>query len=74
LLRVIEARLREGSRCPRGRLGAVSFVQRFGASLNAHVYFHPCVIDGVFTAGEDGQVHFTEAGVLITETLAAVRR
>ena len=36
LLRVIEARVRQRSGCAEGRLGAVSFVQRFGASLNAH--------------------------------------
>ena len=36
LLRAIEARLREASHCPDGRLGAVSFVHRFGAALNAH--------------------------------------
>jgi len=35
VLRVIEARLRQGSGCARGRLGAVSFVQRFGSALNA---------------------------------------
>ena len=35
LLRVIEAALRERSRCASGRLGAVSFVQRFGSALNA---------------------------------------
>ena len=58
LLRVIEAALRERSRCASGRLGAVSFVQCFGSALNAHVHFHCCVIDGVFAAGEDGQVHF----------------
>jgi hypothetical protein len=50
LLRVIEAWLREGSRCPSGRLAAVSFVQRFGSTLNAHVHFHRCVIDGVLSA------------------------
>jgi hypothetical protein len=38
LLRVIEARLRQRSRSARGRLGAVSFVQRFGSTLNAHVH------------------------------------
>jgi hypothetical protein len=42
--------LREGSRCPSGRLGAVSFVQRFGAALNTHVHLHCCVIDGVWVA------------------------
>ena len=47
-LRVIEARLRDASGCVRGRLGAVSFVQRFGSTLNAHVHFHCCVIDEVF--------------------------
>ena len=30
------------------RLGAVSFLQRFGSSLNLHFHFHSCVIDGVF--------------------------
>jgi hypothetical protein len=73
-LRVIEAWLRQRSGCARGRLGAVSFVQRFGSALNAHVHFHCCVIDGVFAAGEDGQVHFAEAGALTPEDLAAVQQ
>jgi Putative transposase len=30
------------------RIGAVAFIHRFGSSLNAHVHFHCCVIDGVF--------------------------
>jgi hypothetical protein len=46
--------LRQGSGCARGRLGAVSFVQRFGAALNEHVHFHCCMIDGVFAEREDG--------------------
>jgi hypothetical protein len=33
LLRVIEARLRQGSGRAHGRLGAVSFVQRLGSAL-----------------------------------------
>ena len=74
LLRVIEARLRQRSGCARGRLGAVSFVQRFGSALNAHVHFHCCVIDGVFAVGEDGQVHFAEAAALTPEELAAVQQ
>ena len=69
-LRVIEARLRQGSGCARGRLGAVSFVQRFGSTLNAHVHLHCCVIDGVFVAGADGQVQFAEAPALTPEDLA----
>jgi hypothetical protein len=74
LLRVIEARLRERSPCASGRVGAVSFVQRFGSALNAHVHFHCCVIDGVFAVGEDGQVHFAGAAALTSEHLAAVQQ
>lgn len=64
LLRVIEAQLRQRSGCMRGRLEAVSFVQRFGAALNAHVHVHCCAIDGVLAAGEHGQVYLAEAGVV----------
>jgi hypothetical protein len=74
VLRVIEARLRQGSGCARGRLGAVSFVQRFGSALNVHVHFHCCVIDGVFFADPDGQVEFAEAAALTAEDLAAVQQ
>jgi Putative transposase/Transposase zinc-binding domain len=49
-------------------IGAVAFIHRFGSSLNEHVHFHVCVVDGVFqeVAGEgegdadadaDAQVH-----------------
>ncbi len=30
------------------RIGAVAFIHRFGSSLNTHVHFHCCVVDGVF--------------------------
>ena len=74
LLRAIKARLRQRSGCTRGRLGAVSFVQRFGAALNVHVHFHCCVIDGVFATGEDGQVQFAGAHALTPQDLAAVQQ
>ena len=32
------------------RLGAVSFLHRFGSALNRHVHLHACVTDGVFVA------------------------
>lgn len=38
------------------------------------MHFHRCVIDGVFAAGEDGQVHFAEAAALTPEDLVAVQR
>jgi hypothetical protein len=34
--------------------GAVTFVQRFGSSLNLHVHLHTCALDGVYVEGEDG--------------------
>jgi hypothetical protein len=51
VLRAIETRLRQA--CPEvpatARFGAVSFPQRFGAALNAHLHLHCCVTDGVFS-------------------------
>ncbi len=46
----VERCLREHSpACPAAaRIGAVAFIHRFGSSLNEHVHFHCCVIDGVF--------------------------
>ena len=29
-------------------ISAVAFIHRFGSSLNGHVHFHVCVVDGVF--------------------------
>jgi len=71
---LIEAGLRKASCCLSGQLGAVSFVQRFGSTLNAHVHFHCCLIDEVFAEREDGQVQFAEAAVLTPEDLAAVQQ
>jgi hypothetical protein len=38
----------------RPRLGAVSFLHRFGSALNRHVHIHACVTDGVFMPCQDG--------------------
>ncbi len=66
-LRVIEQRLRACSSgaAPTGRLGAVSFLHRFGSALNEHIHFHCCVIDGVFEPGQGGgeAVRFREAAL-----------
>jgi hypothetical protein len=47
-LRVVEAQFRKKSPAAsvRGRLGAVSFMHRFGAALNRHLHFHCCIIQG----------------------------
>ena len=41
--------------------GAVTFVQRFGSSLNLHVHFHVVVLDGVFTRDSHDDLHFHPA-------------
>ena len=73
-LRVIERHLQQTSpgADPGARFGAVSFVHRFGASLNRHVHFHCSVLDGVFAGGPAGQVQFRPAQVLTPEVLAAI--
>ena len=76
-LHIVEATLRAHSpgAGPRARLGAVSFVHRFGSALNPHVHFHCCVLDGVFDAesAPDGQVRFWEAVGLSAQAMAAVQ-
>jgi hypothetical protein len=59
-LRVIEQTLQAGSPGAAHvdkaalHIGAVAFIHRFGSSLNEHVHFHVCAVDGVFeeAAGE----------------------
>ena len=38
----------------RPRLGAVSFLHRFGSALEAHVHLHVCATEGVFVPPADG--------------------
>ena len=38
----------------RPRLGAISFVHRFGSALNHHVHLHVCATDGVFVPAAGG--------------------
>jgi len=74
LLRVVEDHLRQ--RIPgasaRARLGAVSFVHRFGSALNRHVHYHCCVLDGLFEPLDDGQVRFLHAPALTPEDIVAI--
>lgn len=50
------------------RFGAVSFVHRFGSALNAHLHFHGCVVDGLFSAGDEA-IRFHPA--VLTDTAIA---
>ena len=50
-------------------IGAVAFIHRFGSSLNEHVHFHVCVVDGVFeavagNADDDGDAQATSPDVI----------
>ena len=60
-LRVIEQTLQAnspGAQNPNKaalHIGAVAFIHRFGSSLNEHVHFHVCVVDGVFEEVAGGQ-------------------
>ena len=36
-------------------IGAVAFIHRFGSSLNEHMHFHVCAVDGVFEEVADPQ-------------------
>jgi hypothetical protein len=46
------------------QIGAVSFLHRFGSSLNAHFHYHVVVLDGVFSETEEAGVEFHEASAL----------
>jgi hypothetical protein len=79
-LRAVESCLRAHSpgSGPAARLGAVAFIHRFGASLNAHLHFHCVVIDGVFDSAPTGGVIFRAVTELdataIADVQAGVRR
>jgi len=42
------------------KLGAVSFIQRFGSRLNLHLHFHCVVLDGVFYSDDKGSLQFAD--------------
>ena len=58
---------------PRGRLGAVAFIHRFGSTLNPHLHFHCVVIDGVFDAAAADGVVFHAATGLDAHAIAQVQ-
>lgn len=71
LLQVIEGALRESAReAPpdEARLGAVSFLHRFGSGLNPHPHFHLAVTDGLFTQKDAEGLTFHPAVDLDAET------
>jgi hypothetical protein len=58
LFREVERWMRRSAGPREGRAGAVTFVQRFGGSLNLHVHFHVLFLEGLFTRDGDALVSF----------------
>jgi hypothetical protein len=52
--------------------GAVTFVQRFGGSLNLNVHFHVVVLDGVFTREANQRASFRAASPPTVAELEAI--
>jgi hypothetical protein len=75
LLSAVEQALRRcrPGRSPHARSGAVAFIQRFGALLNAHVHCHCVVLDGVFAVDGEGGGRFHEARDVGPDTVAEVQ-
>lgn len=44
-------------------IGAVAFIHRFGSSLNQHVHFHVCVVDGVLEAVAASVIFHPASGI-----------
>ena len=52
LARHYENSAKESGETGKLHAGAVTFVQRFGSSLNVHVHLHTCALDGVYVERE----------------------
>jgi hypothetical protein len=59
-LRAVETALRQRSpgASTGAHFGAAAFVHRFGGDLNSHIPRHELMTNGVFSAGEGGDVVF----------------
>ncbi|MFM7291015.1 MAG: transposase, partial [Planctomycetia bacterium] len=56
----------------RPRLGAISFLHRFGSALNHHVHLHACATDGVFMPAVGAPPAFLPARPITQADLAAL--
>jgi len=58
-------------------IGAVAFIHRFGSSLNEHVHFHVCAVDGVFEEVAGGVMFHPAIGIdadAVAHVQATLRR
>jgi hypothetical protein len=58
----------------RPRLGAVSFLHRFGSALNRHVHLHACVTDGLFMPVQEGVAFLPARPVTPADLLTLTER
>jgi hypothetical protein len=54
----LRRRARDTEEIRDSQCGAVTFVQRFGSSVNCHLHFHMLALDGVYAAGVDPHPRF----------------
>jgi len=57
----VSARYRARAKLEGAEVGAITFVQRFGGSLNLNLHLHVAFLDGVFTRDEQRRVQFHPA-------------
>ncbi len=45
------------------KYGGITYIHRFGSTLNAHLHYHSCLIDGVFAQTENGLRFYETVGL-----------
>jgi len=55
------------------KIGAVTFIQRFGSSLNFHVHYHTIVIEGLFYTHDSNAIKFAPIDHLGPEDSQAIQ-
>ena len=55
------------------KIGGISFIHRFGSSLNAHPHFHCIIIEGVFVKDSDSQTIFYKISSITEKDIQAVQ-
>ena len=69
----LQRRAREELGVVGGRSGAVTFIQRFGGSINLHTHFHTIALDGVYADPEEtGTPRFFALSPVSDEEVARV--
>jgi hypothetical protein len=62
--RYFQRRAADSGAAGKTHAGALTFVHRFGSSLNLHLHLHVCVFDGVFVERDNEAQRFSPAQAL----------